>query len=238
MKILFAAFFSVIILISCNGINGGIHGSGNIKTEQRNVGDFNGVLVSSSIDVEVVQGDHASVEISADDNVLRYIIVDINNGMLDIRQKDNTSFNDTHISAKVTAPVINKLYVEGSGNLTVNNILKDASQIEIKLQGSGDIDATVNAPLIKITSDGSGNITLKGKTQTLDAQSSGSGDLKCADLLSENTMITSNGSGNSNVYSSVSIKAKTNGSGDINYSGKPKSTQIEKNGSGSIEAGN
>ena len=54
-SILMAAF---ILISSCHVINGpGVTGNGNIRTEKRNPGNFNGVKASGSIDIEITSGD-------------------------------------------------------------------------------------------------------------------------------------------------------------------------------------
>ena len=100
------------------------YGSGHIQTEKRNVGHFDGVQASGSMDIEVTNGDKLSVEVEADDNVLPYIITEVNDGLLDVHFKSNTSFNDVHVKVYVTAPVLQKLFVKGSGNITSKNTIK------------------------------------------------------------------------------------------------------------------
>lgn len=55
-------------------------------------------------------------------------------------------------------------------------------------------------------------------------------------LFAENTAVKVSGSGNANVFASVNLDAKVSGSGNIFYSGNPTSPQIQKSGSGSIQA--
>ncbi len=76
---------------------------------------------------------------------------------------------------------------------------------------------------------------LHGRCRNFDGNISGSGDLKCKNLLSENATVSIYGSGTAHVFASVHLKASTAGSGDIYYSGNP-STEINKSGSGSVEA--
>ena len=77
-------------------------------------------------------------------------------------------------------------------------------------------------------------LVLNGRTKDFDGKVSGSGDLKCSDLQSENTIIGVSGSGNARVFASVSLKARVSGSGDIYYRGNPSSPEIHTSGSGSV----
>jgi len=80
---------------------------------------------------------------------------------------------------------------------------------------------------------GNGDITLSGQSRDLQSQISGSGDLKARDLQAENVKVGIRGSGDANVFASVSLDASISGSGDVNYRGNPKVTSTI-HGSGSI----
>jgi hypothetical protein len=220
------------IFCSCDGITG----SGNIKSERRDVNQFEGVLTSGSIDVEIKNTGAPGVEVEADDNVLPYIVTNVNNGILEINYKHGMFFHDTHAKVYVTASSLRKLSTSGSADISAKDGITNNNLIDISVSGSGNITAMVNAPNIKASVSGSGNLELKGKTKNFDCSIGGSGEANCGDLLSENTEISVGGSGNAVVYSSVSLKATVGGSGDIRYRGNPTSPEIHKSGSGTVEA--
>lgn len=157
-------------------------------------------------------------------------------GVLKIHYENGVSISNDNAKVFVTAPTLNKIITSGSGNIESNGILKSAEQIEFNLSGSGDVNAEVDAPSIKVTGSGSGNIKLVGKTRDFVCKVSGSGDVNCGGLQSENTVINISGSGNAHVFASVSLKASTRGSGDIYYLGNPPSPEIHSSGSGSVQA--
>jgi len=223
---------SAVIFCSCDNI----HGSGHIQTEKRNVGQFDGVQASGSMDIEVTNGENVSVEVEADDNALQYIVTDVNDGLLDAYFKPNMSFSNVHAKIYVTAPGLKRLFVKGSGNITSKNRIQNMQSISTRISGSGDINATVDAPDVKAEISGSGNLSLQGRCKNFEGSISGSGDLKCSDLLGENAAVSIFGSGNAHVYASVRLKASTTGSGDIYYRGNPSSPEISKTGSGSVMA--
>ncbi len=234
--------FTIILLasisvISCNVISGNvISGNGNVREENRNVPEFNTVRSSGSIDVEIKMGDAYSVLVENDENLLPYVITNVDNGVLSIRYKDNYSINNDHAKVTVTAPSLNKIITSGSGNIEAIGTIKNASNIDFSLSGSGDVEADVDAPSIKVSGSGSGNLKLSGRTKDFDCKMSGSGDVNCPNLKSENANIKISGSGNARVFASVSITGRSSGSGDIRYSGNPQTTDVHASGSGSIEA--
>jgi len=227
--ILLMASFS---FASCNMMSG----NGNVRSEQRNVGDFHAVKSSGSIDVEIKEGNNYSVTVEDDDNILPYIITEVKGGVLSVRYKDNTSISNDHSKVYVTAPALDQVSVSGSGDVTTEGTLKNSGQLEFNTSGSGDITATVNAPSIKVTGSGSGDINLSGNTKDFDCNLSGSGDVNCGKLQSENTTVHVAGSSDVHVFASVSLKVNVAGSGDVYYSGNPTSPEIHIAGSGTAQA--
>src|ERR1700760_1084447 len=66
-------------------------GSGQVRTEMREAHGFHGVALDISGRVEITPGTAESVSVSADDNVLPYIETRVENGILHVRTRGNTS---------------------------------------------------------------------------------------------------------------------------------------------------
>lgn len=213
-----------------------ITGNGNIRTEKRNTGNFNSVKASGAIDVEISNGDAYAVSVEDDDNVLPYIITEVNNGVLNVHYRDNTSISNDHGKVYVTARTLEKITSSGSADITSQDIIKNSQQITFTASGSGNIKVGADAPEIEASVNGSGNISLHGRTKDFTCKVSGSGDLNCKDLQTENTTATVSGSGNAHVFASVHLSASVRGSGDVYYSGNPSNPEIHTSGSGSVEA--
>ena len=54
-----------------------IYGSGNVVTEEREIGDFDELKVSSGIDVIIRQGNNISLQLEADDNLHEAILTEL-----------------------------------------------------------------------------------------------------------------------------------------------------------------
>jgi hypothetical protein len=218
-------------LVSCNVISG----NGDVRDEKRNIPNIHTVKTSGSIDIEIKSGDSYSLSVEDDENLLPYLITEVNDGVLNIHYKNGYNINNDHAKVYVSAPSLDKIITSGSGDISGNGIIKNANQIDFNLSGSGDVDAQVDAPSIKVTGSGSGNIKLAGRTKDFNCKVSGSGDVNCGNLQSENTEITISGSGNAHVFASVHLVARTSGSGDIYYLGNPQSPEIHTSGSGTVQ---
>jgi hypothetical protein len=232
MKNIFILLGVAVIFNACGPT---ITGNGNVHTEKRNTGDFSGVHTSGSIDVEITSGDSYAVSVEDDDNILPYIITEVEGGNLNVHYKNGFSINNDHAKVYVTAPSLDKIGISGSGNITTKNVVKSSNKIEVNTSGSGDLHAELDAPSVDADIAGSGNISLSGRTKDFSATTSGSGDFKCSDLQSENTIVDITGSGNAHVFASVHLKASVTGSGDVYYRGNPSSPETHITGSGSVQ---
>jgi hypothetical protein len=233
MKNISILIAALIFVSSCNVITG----NGNIRTEKRNTGNFSGVKTSGSIDVDISTGDTYSVSVEDDDNVLPYIVTDVDNGILNVHYQNGTSINNDHAKVYVTAPSLDKLIASGSADMVAQDLVKNSHQIELNVSGSGNIKAQVDAPEINVSVSGSGSISLMGRTKDFTGKVSGSGDLKCGGLQSENATVSVSGSGNAHVFASVHLSATVSGSGDVYYLGNPSSPEIHTTGSGTVQPG-
>jgi putative autotransporter adhesin-like protein len=232
MKNLIVLLAAPLIFISCASVSG----NGNVRDENREISAIQTVKTSGSIDVEIKEGDNYSLVVENDENLLAYVITEVSNGTLNIHYKNGYSVMNDHAKVIVIAPQLNKLVTSGSGDISSNGTIKSNQQLEINTSGSGDVNANVDAPSLKVTGSGSGNISLSGRTKDFDCKISGSGDVKCANLKSENAVIRVSGSSDVHVFASVSLKVNVTGSGDVTYSGNPTSPEIHIAGSGTVRA--
>jgi predicted acyltransferase (DUF342 family) len=234
---LYAALLLLLVpaLFSCQYIGGKrINGDGVLATQQRQVNNFSGVEVKGGMDVFVSQGSTASLKIEGDQNLLSYIDVQNDNGVLEIGTKEGYNLQPkTDLKIYATAPVFNKLYLAGSGNIKSQTTLTNAAAIDAEIRGSGDIMLAVDAPTISADIAGSGNIILTGNTQNFKGSIRGSGDIKCFNLLSEKTDIDIAGSGDAEVFASKQLLIDIKGAGDVKYKGNPNVNQNIR-GSGSV----
>ncbi len=221
-----------VLFISCAAVSG----NGHVRDEKREISNIREVKTSGSIDVEIRGGDNYSLTVQDDENLLPYVITDVNSGVLNIHYKNGYSIMHDHAKVIVYAPSLEKITSSGSADITGTGVIKSSSQIAFNTSGSGDIHAEVDAPSISVSGSGSGNVILSGRTKDFDCRINGSGDVKCANLKSENAVIHVSGSSDVHVFASVSLKVSVSGSGDVYYAGNPASPEIHISGSGTVQA--
>ena len=236
MKKNFLFAFTVILLFSsCRFIAGKrVRGNGNVKTEQRSVGNFTGVASHGSFNVYVSSGQQ-SVRIEAEENLLPYIETYIDGTTLHVETKENAWLRPSReVKIFVSSPDFTSIHSYGSGDIIGQSKITDSSKLELGVNGSADIKMDVDAPEINTEINGSGNIDLKGQTKSFKTEIHGSGDVRAMNLMSEDVRVKIYGSGNAEVFASVKLDVHVAGSGDVRYKGNAQ-TSSNIAGSGSVK---
>ena len=232
---LFITSLLIFCNFSCTESGGFFSGNGKIKTENRKVSNFSKIKSSGSIDIVITAGNNFELKVEDDENLLPHLITEVKEGELTIYYDTDLSIMESHGKVEINVPTLNKISSSGSGNVTINGILKNDTEIQFASSGSGDIEGRVDAPSIDINTTGSGDIKLSGQTKNLTSKTVGSGDIRCANLKSENVEVKVLGSSDVFVFASVSLKVDIAGSGDVTYGGNPASPVITVKGSGEVK---
>jgi hypothetical protein len=200
-----------------------VEGNGKVATKEFTVKDFNGVLndLSADVNITVQQGAAYSCKISADENILPLLKVEVAKNELIITNNGSSSYKTkNNITATVTMPSIESLKLLGSGNmkLTGEAISQDMT---LGLMGSGNIE-TENATFDKLTANlsGSGNIGFNNCV-SLHARYGikGSGNINAYGNSCESAEVNLTGSGNVETVAADSLDISLTGSGSVRYKG-------------------
>jgi hypothetical protein len=236
-KLLLMAVVPLVLFTSCRGIFGKrVRGDGDIQTATRSIGSFNSVDVSGAIDLYVRQDSvPADVKIETDKNLLSYVDIFTEGSKLVIRNKDGFNLKPSKgIKVYVSSASYRKLEASGACDIYSENKINSSEQLDIELSGSSDAKLDLSAP--KVTADLSGacTITLKGETKAFSVEGSGSTDIKCMELLSEDTDVDISGAGDAEVYASEKLNVDVSGAASVKYKGNASVSQ-KVSGAGSVK---
>ena len=199
----------------------------NYITKKVKVDDFNAISTSTSIDVVYTQttGD-TEVEIYAPDNLMEYVKVKVDGGMLKVSFQSKEKSKGINIKGKhetevrVSAPAIHSLQASSSGDIILKNGLQYAGEVSLKSSSSGDIKGgKIICDALEIEASSSGDIEL-GNVEciSLTTESSSAGDVSIESLKAE----------------TVNVEASS--SGDVSIAGVCRSAKFEASSAGDIEA--
>ena len=230
------SFLIAVLFSSCGEVFGKrIRGNGTVKTENRTAGQFSSVNVSGDIDIYVKQDSSAAIRVETDENLLEYVVVENENGTLNIHQKNGTRLKPTNgIKVYVSGSSFRHFEASGACDIYSENKITGSEAISIHLSGASNIKMELNAPKVNADLSGAGTISLKGETKDFSVDGSGSTDIKCFDLLTENTRVDLSGAGNAEVFASVKLDVHVSGAADVKYKGNATVSQ-DVRGAGTVK---
>lgn len=192
------------------GINNlsSIQGSGNAKTETRNVDDFNKVDASGAINVEIVAQKDFGVSIEADDNLLQSIKTEVSGDTLKIYSEDGIS-PKTQINVKISMPEIVGLEISGASSANVSSVKTD---------------------LIELKANGASKVRIDGQVIKLRAEASGASKIDAEGLIVEDADVDASGASSATILATEEVDLDASGASKIAYVGEPK--RIKQNASG------
>jgi hypothetical protein len=206
------------LLSACGLI--GAPGSGTIITQNREVSGFSKIEFSVPGKLILTQDGTEALTIEGDDNLMEYILTDVEGGTLHIYVNPSVPYlvPTQTIVFRLNVKDIEALTINGSGTAESNKI--DGKQLALTIRGSGaiDIDQTTMTGDLSLKVDGSGKLELGQAT-------------------AKNAGITINGSGN--IQASIqagAVKSRITGSGQVRLDGKTASLDAAIGGSGNVRA--
>ena len=202
MKTSLLALFAtgLILILTAGSCLQGKHvtGSKNYLTKKVEVGHFNEIKLLGSANVTYHQGSQNYIEIYGSDNIIPLLETFVDGNTLIVKYKKNVTIWKGKLEVKVFSPELNKLTINGSGDIHFANGIQTKEDISLSINGSGDI---------------------KGKDfrcRKMSVSISGSGDVKLQQIESEECIASIAGSGDIGLSGkTLNAKYKIAGSGDI-----------------------
>jgi len=225
-----------LALAACGGSSSAtiIRGSGNVKTETRDMHGFSQVALSGVGTVIVRQGNAEGLRIEAEDNILPLISATVSLDRLSIGVRDNNvTLNPTRsIYYYITAKQVSALHLAGTGEIRAPNLR--TGTLEIRIDGTGNV-ATDGLRADKLTVDisGTGDYTRAGAADSQHVSITGAGNYFAKQLRGTQADISIAGTGSATVRVSDSLNAEIEGTGTILYVGSPQ-VQQQVSGIGTV----
>ncbi|MDY0097869.1 MAG: head GIN domain-containing protein [Bacteroidales bacterium] len=209
-----------------------VYGNKRVVKTERNITGFDGVRVSSGIDVYLSQGNDEKVIVEADENLHEYIMTELRNGIIHVYT--NTSIRDAELKrVYITMPEIRLISTTSAGDVIGETPVR-AANLRLSASSAGDIKLEVYADRIELDISSSGDMTLTGEAGFLEASLSSAGDLNAFELKVKEAEVSVSSAGDAEVYVSERIRARASSAGDISYRGNPRYVDAHSSSAGSI----
>lgn len=226
--------------------------TGPSATQGREIETVSAVELDTSGELNVATGDHATLTVTAGENVIDRLTAEVKDEVLHLGIDGEPLAWGGDIRYELTVPTLDAISVLGSGEAKVD--LTGAAEPAILVKGSGSVHAegiaadsasmtvagsgsiavqSIDVQKVTTKIDGAGEITANGTTDEQDVEIRSSGDYYAHDLESTNARVAIGGSGTADVSVTGALDATIGGSGEIRYAGRPKITQ-DISGSGEV----
>lgn len=204
--------------------------SKNYITKEVKTESFNAIKLLGSADIIYQQDSCTHVEIYGSDNIVSLLETYVDGNALIVKFKKNINiWNKGKLEVRVSTPDLNKLSVNGSGDIQGEVI--NCQRISVSINGSGDVSLQqIQSKECIASIAGSGDIKLSGKTINAQYSIAGSGDISASALKATNVAASTTGSGSISCHANGKLKARVRGSGDIYYKGEPQEIDFPRKG--------
>jgi hypothetical protein len=230
MKLQWIAALGLMVLVtsSCRLDINCVDGEGPTEERVYDLPPLRGFNIETHANVRLRQGPQEVIIIGAA-NVLEELDIDVRNGILII--DDYRCIRD-EVDVLISLPDYDRIELEGSGTIFSEEILF-LNDLDLRLEGSGDIDLALDIDDLEATISGSGDIFLEGTGDDLDLVISGSGEFNAFNYFVEDADVRISGSGEAEVYVEESLDVLISGSGNVLFKGNPL-LDIRITGSGQV----
>ncbi|MEZ4999610.1 MAG: head GIN domain-containing protein [Bacteroidales bacterium] len=209
-------------------------GSGNVKTENRNLDGFTGVKTATAVDIYLSQGNNFSVKVEADDNLIDDIVTEVKDGILNVHIRKGISITwHEKMIVHVTMKEIDYISASSAGDVIGVTPLR-VDDLKIRTSSAGDVKVEVTAKTLDLGTSSSGDITISGKADYLEASTSSAGDIKGYDLSVREADLSSSSAGDIKITVTEKLRARASSAGDIYYMGDPKYVDARSSSAGDV----
>ena len=213
--------------------------SGELAIKVYEFGAFNQLHLKEHLTYKLVQDSTNKVLVRGGKNLLNFVEVRSENGLLTIENKNRCNYLRSYAIPEVEihyTKLINILF-EGTERLyNEDTLITDYLTLTLR-DGAGHMDLNVQAIDINaINTHGWGSLTLKGETQTLRGHLMGDGKFDFSQITSTNQvkLITASSMDQQVNAAGIPLSVELNGIGNVYYFGLPSLINNVQYGSGKL----
>lgn len=220
----------------CNGASNCTAGNGIVSSQDLpEVANFQGIRHQTSATILLTQGAEQSIRMEGEDNILEFYDFNVNGDILTVNTRGCICTTE-EVKIYITLPVLKSIVLDGTGEIIGQNKFTN-NELEIMVDGPGDIEMEVTTSKITITNDSTGELILKGTSEVLDINLLGTGEVYLFGLETKTATIFSDGPGEVEVKVSDRIDVRIESTGDVFYKGNPE-VSVQDNGPGDLVEAN
>jgi hypothetical protein len=209
-------------------------GSGHAMKESRTIHNIATVHMEGAETLVIRQGDSESLTVEADDNLLRYIETNSENGVLRLTTRGANIQPKTPIRYDLQVKELQAIAVQGAGIVEGSGSFHSPDLV-VSLDGASIATLDMVGKTLHVQLNGASKVVFSGSVENQDATLSGASQYDASALKSQKVQMSANGATEAKVHAERQLNAVVNGASQITYTGDPQ-LSIEVNGASSVRA--
>jgi hypothetical protein len=206
-----------------------IYGSGDLITLDKQYTNFKSIEVGHAFAVRITRGEHYSVQIKIDDNLVNHLEVNQSGSTLKIGMENGYNYKDATMEADIVMPDIESLDLSGASYIYLVGFDFN-HQFVLSLSGASRIDGSLNSGDVIIDLSGASSVKLEGEGKDLIINCSGASHLDFYNFKCDNAVIDLSGASVTTLNVSGNISADLSGASVLRYLGNPVFTRLQTSG--------
>lgn len=201
------------------------------------VKNFDGIVVSSGIDLYLNQGTSETLTIKGDEDLIKDVIVEQRGGEVTIKYKEGVNwgrlFKNQSIKVYVNYKNLKNLTASGGSDVYTQNTLK-ADVLHVRASGGSDVKLALACKDLSLTISGGSDADLTGSGENMNLTASGGSDVDAYGYVVNYAKVTVSGGSDANIYVNKGLEAGASGGSDVNYKGNASLKKTTSSKSGDI----
>jgi len=199
--------------------------SGPVTSEIRTPGEFTKVDVSGHFDIEIVQGPKHEVTVEAPPDLLGNIRTSVSGPKLSIRMERSAwrPFQGASRVPKIviTAPTFDA--IAATGTIKIASSALDVPSLRLAAAGATSVRfEKLHVDSLRLAGSGALKARFAGEARELTVSLSGAGDVRAAELVTEEAKVSVAGAGHVVVNAAKELRVSLSGAGSVEYFGNPE----------------
>jgi len=189
---------NVIVMAGMTYFTYGVRGNGVLTTRTFDLAEFDHVALEGTGIARITTGQSSFLEITTDENMLPLLEIDVSDGKLVIRSKDETQ--PTVLLVTIHVPNLRGIELAGSSSIEISGLSAKKFSIGIRGHGTANVSGGVDHLAVNISGDGL---------------------VQAMDLIAKETEVEIQGAGDVEVHTTMRLAVNCYGSGTVLYAGDP-----------------
>lgn len=228
-----------------------------LNGENRNVGEFSGIQVSTGVNLVFKQENTTSVKVIADADKLQYIITRVEGGILKVYvdNKGQKNLKFKNLSVNVSSPRMdnikassgalftaispvreNNMSIDASSGAMVKGMFDVSNNARVEASSGTSIKVEVNAKNVMVKGSSGSDTNIEGRAGSAAFDISSGALCKGENFSADHVEAESTSGGSLSINASRTLKAKASSGGMIRYRGNPEITaDISKMSGGTLK---